>query len=94
MSDAWPLWEVFVRPRRGLDHVHAGSVHAPDAEVAMQHGRDLFTRRGEGVSLWVVRSSDIVASDPESQAAMFDPAEGKDYRYPTHYELPPEVANM
>ncbi len=94
MSDNWNLWEVFVRPRRGLDHVHAGSVHAPDAEIALQHARDLFTRRGEGVSLWVVRSADIVASDPGDAGELFDPADGKDYRYPTHYELPDEVANM
>lgn len=94
MTDEWRLWEVFVRPRRGIDHVHAGSVHAPDAEVAMQHARDLFTRRGEGVSLWVVRSSDIVASDPDQQDPLFASADDKDYRYPTHYDLPPEVANM
>ena len=94
MTDQWQLWEVFVRPRRGIDHVHSGSVHAPDAEIALQHARDLFTRRGEGVSLWVVRSEDIVASSPDKQGPLFDHAEGKDYRYPTHYDLPPEVANM
>ena len=32
----WPLWEVFVRSRRGLSHVHAGSLHAPDAEMALR----------------------------------------------------------
>jgi len=94
VNDTWDLWEVFVRPRRGVDHVHAGSVHAPDAEVAIQHARDLFTRRGEGVSLWVVKSSDVVASDPDDQDALFGPADDKAYRYPTHYDLPPEVANM
>ena len=30
----FPLWEVFVRANRGLNHVHAGSVHAADAESA------------------------------------------------------------
>ena len=50
----WPLWEVFVRPARGLSHVHAGSLHAPDAEMALRNARDLYTRRNEGVSLWVV----------------------------------------
>ena len=52
----WPLWEVFVRARRGLSHVHAGSLHAPDAEMALRNARDLYTRRGEGVSLWVVQA--------------------------------------
>ena len=68
MSADWPLWEVFVRARRGISHVHAGSVHAPDAEIALQNARDLFTRRSEGVSLWVVRSSDITASSGASES--------------------------
>jgi ring-1,2-phenylacetyl-CoA epoxidase subunit PaaB len=94
MSEAWPLWEVFVRPKRGVSHVHAGSVHAPDAELALQHGRDLFTRRNEGVSIWVVPSSVITASDPDDKDALFEPAADKTFRYPTDYDLPPEVANM
>ena len=62
----WPLWEVFVRARRGLSHVHAGSLHAPDAEMALRNARDLYTRRSEGVSLWVVRASDIGRPRPTS----------------------------
>ena len=46
----WPLWEVFVRSRRGLSHVHVGSLHAPDAEMALRNARDVYTRRQEGVS--------------------------------------------
>ena len=42
---AEPLWEVFVRSRRGLSHVHAGSLHAPDAEMALRNARDVYTRR-------------------------------------------------
>ncbi|MGZ4449374.1 MAG: 1,2-phenylacetyl-CoA epoxidase subunit PaaB, partial [Nocardioides sp.] len=44
----WPLWEVFVRSRRGLSHVHVGSLHAPDAEMALRNARDVYTRRQEG----------------------------------------------
>ena len=90
----WPLWEVFVRPKRGVSHVHSGTVHAPDAELALQNARDLFTRRSEGVSIWVVKSADITASDPDDREAMFDPAEDKTFRHPTDFELPDEVANM
>ena len=50
--DNWPLWEVFVRAKRGLSHVHSGSLHAPDAEMALRNARDLYTRRQEGVSIW------------------------------------------
>ncbi len=94
MTDLTPLWEVFVRSRRGLSHVHAGSLHAPDAEFALRHARDVYTRRGEGVSIWVVRSSEIVASSPDEKDAFFDPAADKVYRHPTFYELPEEVRQM
>ena len=90
----WPLWEVFVRAKRGVSHVHAGTVHAPDAELALQNARDLFTRRSEGVSLWVVQSNDITASDPDDSEALFEPAADKTFRHPTDFELPDEVANM
>ena len=83
-----PLWEVFVRSRRGLDHKHVGSLHAADAESAMQAARDTYTRRQEGVSLWLVRSEHIHASQPEDGAAFFDPAEDKVYRHPTFYDVP------
>ena len=89
-----PLWEVFIRSRNGLAHRHAGSLHAPDATLALQAARDLFTRRGEGVSLWVVPSAAIIASDPADKAMMFEPAESKIYRHPTFYEVPEEVGHM
>ena len=79
----WPLWEVFIRSRNGLDHKHCGSVHAPDARMALQAARDVYTRRQEGVSIWVVRADHIVASDPDAKPEMFDPAEDKIYRHPT-----------
>ena len=94
MSTPTPMWEVFVRSRRGLAHSHAGSVHAPDPELALQAARDLYTRRAEGVSIWVVRSSQIVASDPAETAAFFEPAEDKIYRHPTFYEIPDGVENL
>jgi ring-1,2-phenylacetyl-CoA epoxidase subunit PaaB len=94
MSKDWPLWEVFVRTRGGLDHRHAGSVHAPDAEMALRHARDTYTRRMEGVSLWVVKSTDIIASDPAQAGELFEPAESKIYRHPTFYNLPDAVKHM
>ncbi len=90
----WPLWEVFVRSRNGLDHKHAGSVHAPDAKLAIQMARDVYTRRQEGVSIWVVPSAQIIASDPADKEAFFDPMEDKVYRHPTFYQLPDEVNHM
>ena len=89
---SWPLWEVFVRANRGLNHVHSGSVHAPDAEAALQNARDVYTRRAEGVSIWVVPSTAIVASDPDAQGDWFD--DDKPYRHPTFYTIPDEVGHM
>lgn len=88
------LWEVFVRARGGLDHRHCGSIHAADEEMALRHARDTYTRRMEGVSIWVVRSADITASDPDTSGEMFEPAASKIYRHPTFYELPDAVNHM
>ena len=92
MSRDWPLWEVFIRSKGGLSHKHVGSVHAPDPALAVRHARDVYTRRLEGVSIWVARSSDIVASDPGQSASMFEPAQDKVYRHPTFYDIPDVVA--
>jgi ring-1,2-phenylacetyl-CoA epoxidase subunit PaaB len=69
-------------------------VHAPDAEMARRHARDTYTRRMEGVSLWVVKSTDIAASDPDQSGELFEPAQSKIYRHPTFYELPDAVKHM
>jgi len=91
-AGAWPLWEVFVRAKRGLNHAHVGSVHAADAEAALQNARDTYTRRYEGVSIWVVPSATIHASDDSD--AMFEPFSDKPYRHPTFYEIPDEVGQL
>jgi len=88
----WPLWEVFVRARRGLSHVHAGSLHAADAETALESARDVYTRRSEGVSIWVIPSAQIVASDPDDADILFD--SDKPYRHPTFYDIPDEIGHM
>ncbi|MDZ4078459.1 1,2-phenylacetyl-CoA epoxidase subunit PaaB [Hydrocarboniphaga sp.] len=90
----WPLWEIFIRSQHGLAHKHVGSLHAADAEMAINNARDVYTRRNEGVSLWVVRSNDIVANDPTDREALFEPAANKVYRHPTFFPMPEEVKHM
>ena len=90
----WPLWEVFIRSKQGLDHKHVGSLHAADAQMAIENARDVYTRRMEGVSIWVVESKHIHASNPEEAGEMFEPAVDKVYRHPTFYDLPEEVNHM
>ncbi|GAB3465668.1 1,2-phenylacetyl-CoA epoxidase subunit PaaB [Actinophytocola sediminis] len=90
----WPLWEAFVRARRGLTHAHVGSLHAADAAMALRNARDLYTRRSEGVSIWVVPSAEITASSPDEKDAFFDPAADKPYRHPTFFPPPEGVEHL
>jgi ring-1,2-phenylacetyl-CoA epoxidase subunit PaaB len=90
----WPLYEVFLRGKRGLNHVHVGSLHAADAQMALHHARDLYTRRNEGVSIWVVAARDITASSPDEKDPFFAPSGDKVYRHPTFYSIPDDVPHM
>ena len=88
------LWEVFIQSKSGLPYIHAGSIHASDNKMALQNARDIYTRRGEGTSIWVMPSKHIVASNPDDNDMLFDPANDKIYRYPAFYDLPDEVGHM
>jgi ring-1,2-phenylacetyl-CoA epoxidase subunit PaaB len=90
----WPLFEVFIRPKRGLNHVHVGSLHAADHAMALRSARDLYTRRNEGVSIWVVRSADLAASSPDEKDSFFAPSADKAYRHPTFYAIPNSVPHI
>ena len=83
-----------MRSRQGLGHKHVGSLHAADAEMAIGNARDVYTRRQEGVSIWVVPADQISASSPDDAEALYDPANDKVYRHPTFYDLPDEVNYM
>ncbi len=85
------LFEVFIRSQHGVAHKHVGSLHA---EIAMNNARDIFTRRNEGISIWVVPSEAITASAPGDKQPLFDPAQTKVYRHPGFFKVPPEVKNI
>lgn len=93
-KNEWPLWEIFIRSKQGLDHKHVGSLHAADAAMAIENARDVYTRRQEGISIWVVESKYITASNPEEAGELYEPAVDKIYRHPTFYQLPDEVNHM
>jgi ring-1,2-phenylacetyl-CoA epoxidase subunit PaaB len=93
-AEVWPLWEVFVRASRGLSHVHVGSLHAPDAAMAVRNARDVYTRRGEGVSVWVVPADAITASDPDAKGAFFESPAGKNYRHAVYYTASEGVKHL
>ena len=94
MSAEWPLWEIFIRGQHGLSHRHVGSLHAPDAEMAIKNARDVYTRRKEGVSIWAVPAAAIAASSPDDKGALYDPADDKVYRHPTFFDIPADVGAM
>ena len=94
MSDQLKLYEVFVPSRRGLDHKHVGSLHAEGPEQALEYARDIYTRRSEGVSLWVVNSSDIVASQESDCDSFYDPLDDKPYRHAAMYDLPEGIDSL
>lgn len=94
MAKSTDLYEIFIRAKAGLNHHHVGSVHASDEKMALHAARDLYTRRGEGVSIWVVRSSAIVAMEPDDKESYIDPSDDKIYRHPTFYNIPEEVGHM
>ncbi|WP_369193070.1 1,2-phenylacetyl-CoA epoxidase subunit B [Streptomyces djakartensis] len=77
-------WEVFLRARRGLAHQHVGSVRAAGPDAALATARDLFTRRGEPLSLWVVRSDAVHTASPDERDPYFA-GTAKPYRHPEHF---------
>ncbi|MCB0332941.1 MAG: 1,2-phenylacetyl-CoA epoxidase subunit B [Bdellovibrionales bacterium] len=93
-SSQGPLWEVFTQEKLGAPHEHAGSVHAPDAEMALQNARDVYSRRNEACSIWVVPSDAITATASADQDAFFDPSDDKIYRFPQHYHTPRGVKDL
>lgn len=90
----WPLWEVFIRSKQGLNHKHVGSLRAADEEMAIDNARDVYTRRSEGISIWVVQSTNVFASSPTDADAFFEPANDKVYRHPTFYDVPDGIEHM
>jgi ring-1,2-phenylacetyl-CoA epoxidase subunit PaaB len=53
------VYEVFRQEAEGEPLRHAGSVDAPDETLAIQYAREVYSRRGEALRLWVVPRSAI-----------------------------------
>jgi len=93
-KNEWPLWEVFIRSKQGLNHKHVGSLRAADAVMAIENARDVYTRRSEGISIWVIGSNNVHASDPSDMDSLFEPGQTKVYRHPTFYDVPDGISHM
>ncbi len=87
MSDTqWPIFEVFHQRSRGEAHVHVGSIHAPDAGMALVLAKEQYGRHPTCVNLWVVAADDIHRTE-YADADMFAPAVDKSYREAFGYDM-------
>ncbi|UYN89411.1 MAG: hypothetical protein KIT08_09970 [Anaerolineales bacterium] len=81
MTDTqWPRYMVFQQEGPDQPVVHNGTVHAPDAELAMLNARDVFVRRPEAVALWVVPADAIFTQTQEELAKNELAGEASGYR--------------
>lgn len=56
------IYEVFAQPDHGRHHIHQFSLRAGSPEMALALARELFLRREQWVSVWVVPRSAVVAA--------------------------------
>jgi len=75
-STQWTRFQVFVQSKSGEPHQDAGSVHASDAELALLNARDVFARRPECVSMWVVPADAIHSRTAEEIQNLSGTGEG------------------
>lgn len=68
MDSQWKLYQVFEKERADLPHRNAGSVHAPDGEIALENARDVFVRRPTCQSLWVAPQEAIFSKTAQELA--------------------------
>ncbi len=88
------LWEVFTQEKPGAPYEHAGSLRAPDKELALLNARDVYSRRNEAINIWVVPADAITASTPDDEGPFFDPSNDKAYRHPNFYKTPAGIKQI
>lgn len=66
-NEHWETYEVFHQKKRGAQHAHVGILHAPNAEMALVLAKEQFARRGTTANLWVVKSSEIMATSYDDE---------------------------
>ncbi len=89
----WQTYEVFHQDKRGRQHEHVGSVHAPDAELALVFAKEQFARRKKCANIWVVKTSDIYAFNLEDED-MFATTPEKTYREASGYRVADKITEF
>jgi ring-1,2-phenylacetyl-CoA epoxidase subunit PaaB len=64
----WPRFMVFQQMAPGEPLKHNGTVHAPDIEMALLNGRDVFVRRPSAHAMWVTPVECIFAKTAQELA--------------------------
>ncbi len=64
-------YEVFLKKPGREEFRHAGSLDAPDPEMAMLLARETHSRRGEGAEMWLVDREHVLVGD-EADLAVND----------------------
>jgi ring-1,2-phenylacetyl-CoA epoxidase subunit PaaB len=65
-------YEVFLRKSGREPFTHAGSLDAPDDELALLLARESYVRRGEGDEMWVVERRHVLVGDQDLLAVNAD----------------------
>lgn len=89
----WQTYEVFHQKSRGEQHIHVGSVHAPNSEMAILFAKEQYARRMKCANIWVVKTADIHATEYDDED-MFQPATDKSYREAYGYRLRDAIENF
>lgn len=82
----WHTYEVFHQTKKGDRHIHVGSIHAPNPEMALILAKEQYARRYACVSIWVVKTSDVVSTSYDDED-MFDTNADKIYREAGGYKV-------
>jgi ring-1,2-phenylacetyl-CoA epoxidase subunit PaaB len=82
-------WEVFRQEKDGDAMRHGGNIMAPDADLAIHYAREMFSRRGESVRLWVVRRADIRVLD---DLDLLQPPLDRSFKKPGGYVMRDKLA--
>lgn len=85
--DQHETWEVFHIEKRGEHPVHVGSLHAPNADLALVYAKEQYARRSKSFGLWVVRTADVVTLGTDDDADIFATTPEKTYREASGYRV-------
>jgi ring-1,2-phenylacetyl-CoA epoxidase subunit PaaB len=82
----WQTYEVFHQTKTGDRHIHVGSLHAPNHEMAFILAKEQFGRRYKTTSIWVAKTADIFTHDKDDED-IYSTTPEKGYREASGYKV-------